>query len=153
MRIKAAGLQKVAETDSGLRSLLLRYHGCFLAQVSQAVACNGLHNITQRCCRWLLMTHDRVTSDDFPLTHEYLAMMLGVRRTSVTEVLQSLKEQGLIDYSRGSIKMVKRKGVEAACCDCYAITEKEYAFRMEAGGGGEIGPIKLLQMAATLAWR
>ena len=66
-----------------------------------------------------------------PLTHEYLAMMLGVRRVGVTEVLQSLKEQGLIDYSRGSIKIVNRKGLEAECCECYAITEKEYEYQME----------------------
>lgn len=127
LRIKSVHLQKAADADAGLRDLLMRYHSYSLTQMSQSVACNGLHQIPQRCCRWLLMTHDRAGKHEFDLTHEYLAMMLGVRRPGVTEVLQRLKEQGMIDYSRGSIKIVNRKALEAACCDCYAIVEKEYA--------------------------
>ena len=126
LRIKAADMQKAAEGDGVLRDKLLRYHSVYLAQISQSVACNGLHQIQQRCCRWLLMTHDRVGQDEFDLTHEFLAIMLGVRRSSVTEVLQRLKEQGLIDYSWGSIKILKRKKLEETCCECYALVEQEY---------------------------
>jgi CRP-like cAMP-binding protein len=127
MRIKAVDLQKAAQEDSALRTMLMRYHSFFMTQVSQAVACNGLHKVTPRCCRWLLMSHDRAASDEFLLTHEYLAMMLGVRRSSVTETLHNLKEQGFIDYSYGSVKILNRKSLEAACCECYRIVEAEYA--------------------------
>lgn len=126
LRMTAADLQKAAESDPTLRDKLLRYHSVYLAQISQSVACNGLHQIQQRCCRWLLMTHDRVGHDEFDLTHEFLAIMLGVRRSSVTQVLQGLKEQGLIDYSWGSIRILKRKSLEAACCECYRLVEEEY---------------------------
>ena len=126
LRIRAEDLQQAAEADSGLRTLLLKYHSAFLFQVSQSVACNGLHNIAQRCCRWILMTQDRVGAAEFDLTHDFLAMMLGVRRSSVTEALQALKNEGLLDYSWGSIKILKRKGLEAKCCDCYRLGEEEY---------------------------
>ena len=132
VRIKAVDLEKAAENDAGLRSTLLRYHSYFVAQISQSVACNGLHQIPQRCCRWLLMSHDRAASNEFNLTHEFLAMMLGVRRSGVTEILIALREQGLIENSRGNIKIVHREGLEAACCECYALTEKEYDRLIEA---------------------
>src|SRR5438105_10163782 len=96
-----------------LRRLLILYHTAFLAQVSQAVACNGFHSVHQRCCRWLLMTQDRVHSNVFPMTHELLAEMLGVRRSSVSEVLEPLQEQGLIRYSRGKFTILDRKGLMA----------------------------------------
>ena len=125
-RISEKDLQKAAEAEPTLRTLLLRYHSAYLAQVSQSVACNGLHSIAQRCSRWLLMTHDRVGSDEFGLTHDFLSMMLGVRRPSVTQTLQTLKGEGLLDYSWGSIKVLDRKGLEAKCCECYRLAEEEY---------------------------
>lgn len=78
------------------------------------------------------MSHDRAASNEFNLTHEFLAMMLGVRRSGVTEILIALREQGLIENSRGNIKIVHREGLEAACCECYALTEKEYDRLIEA---------------------
>lgn len=126
LRAETGPLQREAEANSSFRSLLTRYQTAFLAQVSQSVACNGLHPIGKRCCRWLLMTHDRVGAEAMPITHEYLSYMLGVRRASVTEVLQPLRERGLIAYSRGVITILDRKGLEAASCECYRAIRSEY---------------------------
>ncbi len=126
LRMKAEVLQEEANRDGPLRRLLVLYHTAFHTQVSQSVACNGLHPILKRCCRWLLMTHDRVHSDDLHLTHEFLAIMLGVQRSSVTEVLQPWREQGLIYNGRGKIKVIDRKGLEAASCECYRSVQDEF---------------------------
>jgi CRP-like cAMP-binding protein len=91
LRVESSIIEKAAQVDGPLRRLLFRYHAAFMFQVSQSVACNGLHILEERCCRWLLMTHDRVDGDEIQLTHEYLAAMLGCRRPSVTETLQVLK--------------------------------------------------------------
>ena len=80
----------------------------------QSVACNGLHSAEQRCCRWLLMTHDRIAQDEFPLTHEFLAIMLGVRRPTVTLVMAELARAGIVSHVRGHVRIVDRKGLEAA---------------------------------------
>jgi CRP-like cAMP-binding protein len=126
LRLEIRWLQQALDHSPELRNVLFRYQQAFLAQMSQSVACNGLHKIEQRCCRWLLLTHDRVGSGEFPLTHEFLAFMLGVRRAGVTEVLQSLKNQGLINYTRGSITVLDRPGLERACCVCYRMGEEQY---------------------------
>lgn len=126
LRMSADVLREETSRDTPLRRLLLLYNGAFLTQVSQAVGCNGLHSVPQRCCRWLLMTHDRVDGDDFPITHEFLAHMLGVRRSSVTEVLLPLHEDGLIRYRRGNMTVLDRQGLEAASCECYRIIEDEF---------------------------
>ena len=109
-----------------MRRLLLLYQSAFLSQVSQAVACNGLHSVHQRCCRWLLMTQDRAHSDVFPMTHEFLATMLGVRRSTVSEVLEPFQKEGLIRYSRGKCTVVNRKGLKAGACECYRVIAKEF---------------------------
>jgi CRP-like cAMP-binding protein len=127
LRIPMAALRKEASADGPLRKLLHVYQAAFLIQVSQAVACNGLHNIQQRCCRWLLMTHDRVQSDELGLTHEFLAIMLGVRRASITEVLHPLQDQGLLKSHRGKISILNRKGLLAQSCECYRIVADEFA--------------------------
>jgi CRP-like cAMP-binding protein len=101
LRLPADILTAELERSSRMRIVMLHYAHAFLNQVAQSAACNHHHQIEQRCCRWLLMTHDRVHSDQFLLTQEFLGMMLGVRRTSVTEVAGGLKHQKLIDYSRG----------------------------------------------------
>lgn len=119
LRMGADDLRAETSQDSPLRRLLVRYHTAFLMQLSQAVACNGLHQIQQRCCRWVLMTHDRVLSDEFPLTHEFLSHMLGVRRMSVTDVLKPLQDAGLIRTRRGRVTVLDRPGLEAAACECY----------------------------------
>ena len=119
-------LREEASRDSGLRRLLILYHSAFLVQVSQAVACNGLHAIHQRCCRWLLMTQDRAHSDAFPMTHELLAELLGVRRSSVSEVLELIQEEGLIRYSRGKFTVLDREGLKAGSCECYRRINEEF---------------------------
>ena len=127
MRLSSAQL-KVAtfRRDSSLVHILHRYLSAFLTQVTQSVACNTLHPLVQRLARWLLMTHDRVQADQFPLTHELLAMMLGVRRASVTEVARKLQNAGLIRYVHGKITVLNRAGLEAASCECYRAVKKDF---------------------------
>ncbi len=126
LRMPEATLRDEVRRDSPLRRLLILYHTAFLAEVSQAVACNGLHSVYQRCCRWLLMTHDRAHSDVFPMTHEFLAEMLGVRRSTVSEVLEPFQQKGLIRYSRGKITVLDRDGLMAGCCECYRTINEEF---------------------------
>ncbi len=114
------------KADGPFREVLVRYHTAYLKQISQAVACNGVHSVQQRCCRWLLMTHDRVHADEFPITHDFLAQMLGVRRVSVTQVLKPLQDAGLLGAKRGTIIIRDRKGLEAASCECYRSLENEF---------------------------
>jgi CRP-like cAMP-binding protein len=126
VRMAADILEEEARSNPRLHILLLKHHHAFLSQICQSVACNGLHSLFKRCCRWLLMTHDRVGGDELPLTHEFLSFMLAVRRSGVTETLHSLQEQGLISNSRGTITIVNRAGLEAASCECYRIVVDEY---------------------------
>lgn len=109
-----------------LRGLLHRYAQTLIAQISQTVACNNLHNANQRLARWLLMTHDRVEGDELGLTQEFLAEMLGVRRPTVSELAQVLQEDGLIRYSRGRITILDRAGLEARCCECHSIMDAHF---------------------------
>jgi CRP-like cAMP-binding protein len=95
-------------------------------QLSQHVVCNRLHRIVQRCACWLLLTHDRVGRDEFPLTHEFFAIMLRVRQASVTEVAGRLQKAGLIRYRLGIIPVLDRAGLEAASCECYGVIKQEY---------------------------
>jgi CRP-like cAMP-binding protein len=120
-RVGASQLTAAAEASEPLRDVILQYEAVFRTQTMQGMACNGLHNIQQRCCRWLLMTRDRVDSDDLKLTHEFLALMLGVRRTSVTEVLAPLQEMELVKSNHGTITILNRKALEARVCECYWI--------------------------------
>jgi CRP-like cAMP-binding protein len=92
----------------------------------QAVACNALHDVQQRCARWLLMTHDRVRRDDFQLSHEFLATMLGTRRPTVTVVAGALQNAGLITYRYGRVTIRNRKGLEAAACPCYPVIRTQF---------------------------
>ncbi len=127
LRITEDVLRKEISRDGALRRMLILYHTAFLAQVSQAVACNGLHSVYQRCCRWLLMTQDRAHSDVFPMTHEFLAEMIGVRRSTVSEVLEPFQEKGLIRYSRGKFTVLDREGLTAGSCECYRRINEEFA--------------------------
>ena len=106
--------------------LLYRYTQALFNQLAQHVVCNRLHPIASRCARWLLLTHDRVGQAAFPLTHEFLAQMLGVRRASVTEVAGRLQKAGLIHYRYGIIMILDRAGLEAASCECYSVIQQEY---------------------------
>jgi CRP-like cAMP-binding protein len=109
-----------------LRRQCLRYAAALLTQVGQAVACSRLHPSGQRCARWLLMTHARVRADDIPLTHDFLAFMLGVRRASVTNALATLAADGLIATRRGSIRILDREGLGDASCECYVTMEQAF---------------------------
>src|SRR5208282_3573547 len=93
---------------------------------AQSAACNTFHHLEQRCCRWLLMTQDRMHTDDFPLTQEFLAMMLGVRRAGVTVAANALKRAGLINYARGQITILDRTGLLRKSCECYGVTKREF---------------------------
>jgi CRP-like cAMP-binding protein len=126
LRIDAKELEKEGARDGPLRDLLTAYHIAFVSQVSQSVACNGLHRLGQRCCRWLLMTRDRVGSDELHLTHEYLALMLGARRASVTEALRPLQKAELVRSLRGRITILDGAGLEARSCECYFVVRDEY---------------------------
>jgi CRP-like cAMP-binding protein len=126
LRIEAGSIRGFAKESSTLYEVLLAHHYAFMSQVSQSVACNGLHSVIKRCCRWLLMTHDRVEGDEVALTHEFLSFMLGVRRPGVTEALSTLESQGLIKTARGTITITDRGGLERASCDCYRLVKEEY---------------------------
>jgi CRP-like cAMP-binding protein len=106
---------------------IIRYSQALMSQVMQTTVCNGLHSVEQRCCRWLLMTCDRVGTDDLRLTHEFLAIMLGVRRPTVTLVMGDLQKAGLVDNRRGTIHVVDRGRLEMATCECYAAVKANFA--------------------------
>jgi len=112
--------------NGAFASLVDRYTQAFLSQVSQQVACNGLHSIEQRCARWLLLTHDRVGTDEFPMTHEFLAQMLGVRRASVTVTAGILQRAGFVEFRRGGVTVTDRVGLEGAACECYGVTREVF---------------------------
>lgn len=105
--------------EGALAGLVRRYTQAFLSQVAQQVACNGLHLVEQRCARWLLLTHDRVGTDEFPMTQEFLAQMLGVRRATVTVATGGLQRAGFVEFRRGRLRVGDREGLEGAACECY----------------------------------
>jgi CRP-like cAMP-binding protein len=109
-----------------LNQVMLRYTHAFFNQVAQSAACAHLHRVEQRCCRWLLMTRDRMPSGDFLLTHEFLGMMLGVRRTTVTDVMGVLQKLGLIRYRRGHVTILDHDGLRHRACECYDISRLEF---------------------------
>ncbi len=126
LRISTDALKREAEKEGPLYNILALYNIALQTQIGYSVACNGLHTIEKRCCRWLLMTQDRIESNVLPLTHEFLSIMLGVRRASITDVLHPLQEQGLIQNGRGKVKVLNRKGLEAISCECYRRTQEEF---------------------------
>jgi hypothetical protein len=103
-------------------------------QILQSLACNGLHTIAQRCCRWLLTTHDRMRGGELPLTHDLLAIMLGVRRASVSVALHDLQKRGCLLYSRGKIEVQDRKILESGSCECYRAVTTQYERLLGAEG-------------------
>lgn len=116
---------EIAERGA-LHDLMGRYTQVLMAQMARSTACNALHEVQHRCARWLLMTHDRMHEQDFHLSHEFLAMMLGVHRPTVSVVAAMLQRAGLISYRQGLIKVLDRKGLEAASCECYALIRAQY---------------------------
>jgi len=123
-RMPAARFHAAAQESAAIRELAVRYNDLLIAQIQQSVACNALHTLEARLCRWLLQTHDCVGGDTIPLTQEFLGQMLGVRRTSVTLAARLLQSAGLIRYRRGHIQVVDRAALEDAACECYAAIQE-----------------------------
>jgi len=123
MRMTAGRFRAEFKKNVRLQRALFRYTHLLMAQVSQTAACNRFHQAEARLARWLLMTSDRLHADEFHLTHEFLAHMLGIRRVGVTTAASVLEHKKLIDYSRGEINILNRKGLEAAACACYRIVK------------------------------
>lgn len=122
-RIKAKTLLDEFARGGPLQHLLLRYTEALMIQISQTAVCNRLHAVEKRLCRWLLLSHDRVKSNEIQMTQEFIANMLGGRRESVTIAAGHLQNAGLIRYSRGHIVIVNRQGLEAVVCECYRVVE------------------------------
>jgi CRP-like cAMP-binding protein len=120
VRISAARVRRQADESAAFRKLLIRHAQANLAQAHQSVACNALHDLNQRLCRWLLMSHDRTARDEVQLTQQFLATMLGVQRTTVTEALGEFAAAGLVRQGRGSIQILDRERMQAMVCECYA---------------------------------
>jgi CRP-like cAMP-binding protein len=118
-RIPSRQFQAAVRQSPLLRDFVVRYQEMLLHQAQQSTACNALHEARPRLCRWLLQTHDRVDSDVIALTQEFLAQMLGVRRTTVTELARGLQKKGLVRYKRGKIEVLDRDGLEECACECY----------------------------------
>jgi CRP-like cAMP-binding protein len=126
LRIDTSALRAVAPDHPSILDVVVRYAQVTEAQLHQSAACNALHAIEARLCRWLLTCEDRIGDNVLPLTHEFLGMMLGVQRTRVTTAAQSLQRQGLIEYRRGLITVRDRSAMERASCECYRTTEAIY---------------------------
>jgi CRP-like cAMP-binding protein len=126
VRIPTLEFRQLVGDLPALRTMLHRYTLALLAQIGQASACNRLHTLDERCARWLLMTHDRVGRDEFPLTQEFLAQMLGVRRAGVNQAQQVLSDAGVISYVRGNITVLDRPGLERHSCECYQLIRAEH---------------------------
>lgn len=133
--IAASVLRRLLDQIPTLRRLMLRYVVTLITQMAQGSACNRLHPIEARCARWLLMTHDRVDGDSFPLTQEFLAQMLGVTRPSVSIAAGMLQKAGLITYVRGVITILDRTGLGDASCECYGVITREFQRLVEDGVG------------------
>ncbi|HEX8118517.1 MAG TPA: Crp/Fnr family transcriptional regulator [Pyrinomonadaceae bacterium] len=125
-RVRAEHVRDLYERCADVRKIFNRYVHTVVIVGSQSAACNALHRVEARTCRWLLMSSDGVGSPEVNLTQEYLATMLGVRRPGVTEIAGKLRAEGLIDYTRGQIRIIDRAGMERLACECYERVRGEY---------------------------
>ena len=126
MRMTAAGLQKEFAASDALHRGLFRFSHSLMGQVAQTAACNRFHMAEMRLARWLLVTRDRLRSESFRLTHQFLSLMIGVRRVGVTNAAGRLAERNLISYSRGNIRILNSRGLQAASCECYGAVKAMY---------------------------
>jgi CRP-like cAMP-binding protein len=127
LKLPAPALQEEFKRGGAFQIALLRYTQSLITQMSQTAVCNRLHSIDQRLCRWLLLSHDRLHSDEIVMTQELIASMLGVRREGVTVAAGRLQAAGLIRYARGRIIILDRPGLEARVCECYGVVRRECA--------------------------
>lgn len=125
-QIEAKTLRDLSSGIEGVRDVFLLYAQASMTQISQTVVCEKHHSLLQQLCQHLLLISDKSLANDFVLTHEAIANMLGVRRESVSEAASELRNQGLIDYNRGRIKIIDRPGLEAVCCECYEVVQTEF---------------------------
>jgi CRP-like cAMP-binding protein len=123
LRMASAPFRIEFDRNRPLQEALFRYTYALMAQISQTAACNRFHEAEPRLCRWLLMTRDRVGADEFPLTQEFLAHMLGLRREGVTEAASALKRRNLISYTRGKIQILDVRGLKKSSCSCYQMVK------------------------------
>jgi CRP-like cAMP-binding protein len=126
VRVRAEVFKRAYDERPAVRRLMNRYVHVVIVNGSHSAACNRLHKLEERFCKWLLMSSDGVGSDEVDLTHDYLAIMMGVRRAGVTEAAGRVQAMGLISYTRGHIIITDRKGLEACACECYRRTKDEY---------------------------
>jgi CRP-like cAMP-binding protein len=126
LRMKTKVLQDEFARGGTFQRVLLRYTQALMTQMSQTAVCNRLHTVEQQLCRWLLLSRDRLDTDELVMTQELIANMLGVRREGVTHAAGHLQESGLISYVRGRITILDRRGLEAAVCECYKVVKDEY---------------------------
>ena len=125
-RMTAADLIVEVARSGTFQKLLMRYFQALMTQISQTAVCNRLHSVEQQLCRWLLLTHDRLNSDDVVMTHDLISNMLGVRREGITLAAQKLAAKNLIRNNRGSITIIDRQGLDKAVCECYEVVNNEY---------------------------
>ena len=125
-RIRPDELRAAFERSAALRALLMRYMQAFHAQVAQTAACNAQHTVDVRLARWMLMMHDRAGQDEFPMTHEFLALMLGARRPSISVAAGVLQKLGAIRYTHGRMIVLDRAGLKAAACECYGVVQEQF---------------------------
>jgi CRP-like cAMP-binding protein len=126
-RIAGSALKTEFRRTSSLQPLLLRYTQALLTQMAQTAVCNRHHRVDQQLCRWLLLSLDRLASNELVTTQELIAQTLGVRREGVTEAARNLQDAGLIRHRRGHIEVLDRAGLEARCCECYAVVHREFS--------------------------
>lgn len=127
LRIDKRAFRERLAADRNLANIVERYRGAVMSQITQTAACNILHSIQERYCRWLLFAHDNVVSERFYITHDFIATLLGVRRASVQVAAAALQRDGLIAYARGIVTVLDRPGVERAACECYGTIQADYA--------------------------
>ena len=127
LKIAYPRLQQIFRTSEEIRARILEFVQEQTLSLSQLATCNRLHDAEERLARWLLMVQDRIQSDKINLTQEFLAQMLGAQRTTVTMVAGALQRRGLIEYKRGSVRIVQQAELEVAACDCYGVTKKLYS--------------------------
>lgn len=135
LKLKSETLKEAFTRSEAVQRVMMGYYRSLITLISQRAACNGRHTIMQRLCCWLLMAHDRLGSDEFPLTQEEMASKLGVRRAGVTQAARSLLDSGAVNYNHGRVRVLNRRALESLACECYRVCAEEF-YGGKAGGAG-----------------